>query len=279
VLSKAETVVQFQCGDDELMGIIHPASVATDTAVVFVVGGPQYRVGSHRMFVDLARALAGVGLPVLRFDCRGMGDSDGKFDSFEHLSEDIRAAVDAAVVNLGVRQVVLVGLCDGASACALYAAGDTRVAATVLMNPWVRSQVGEAKARITHYYGSHVRELEFWRRLFTGKVNLLGSLKAFASNLRLSFLRGAPETEANYVERMLKGLAAFRNSVLVLLSANDLTAQEFMGLVDDSPEWNRVVKRSNTTISIIEGADHTFSGANEIDDVARRIVHFCASLS
>lgn len=276
--SKAETVVQFECLGDEMLGIVHPASIATDTAVVFVVGGPQYRVGSHRMFVDLARALSSAGLPVLRFDCRGMGDSDGKFDSFEHLSEDVRAAIDAAVVNLGARHVVLVGLCDGASACALYAAGDSRVIAMVLMNPWVRSQVGEAKARITHYYGGHIRQLAFWRRLFTGKVNLMGSLGAFASNLRLSFLRGASQTETNYVGRMQKGLAAFRNSILVLLSADDLTAQEFMGLIKDSPDWGRVMERSNTSKFIIQGADHTFSGATEIDDVARRIVNFCASL-
>ena len=51
--------------------------------VVIVVGGAQYRVGSHRQFVGLARHLAAHGHPVLRFDFPGMGDSPGDWVGFE----------------------------------------------------------------------------------------------------------------------------------------------------------------------------------------------------
>ena len=39
--------------------------------MVIVVGGPQYRAGSHRQFTLLARHIAAAGYPVLRFDARG----------------------------------------------------------------------------------------------------------------------------------------------------------------------------------------------------------------
>ena len=59
-----------------------------------IVGGRQYRVGSGRFFVVAARALAQRGVPVLRFDSRGMGDSDGAIQSFTEQQPDIQAAVD-----------------------------------------------------------------------------------------------------------------------------------------------------------------------------------------
>ena len=71
----SEFPVVFSCGGDQLVGMVHPA--AARLGVVIVVGGPQYRVGSHRQFVLMARDLAREGYPVLRFDYRGMGDSDG----------------------------------------------------------------------------------------------------------------------------------------------------------------------------------------------------------
>ena len=48
-----------------------------------MVGGPQYRVGSHRQFTLMARAFAAAGYPVLRFDYRGIGDSEGESRGFE----------------------------------------------------------------------------------------------------------------------------------------------------------------------------------------------------
>ena len=73
-----ERFATFECGDDTCIGIVASnADVASraDIGVVIVVGGPQYRVGSHRQFVTLARALAASGVPALRFDYRGMVSS------------------------------------------------------------------------------------------------------------------------------------------------------------------------------------------------------------
>ena len=71
-----EQAFTFDCDGESLLGLLHrPAADAPadaeQTGVVIIVGGPQYRAGSHRQFVHLARALAGAGHPVLRFDVRG----------------------------------------------------------------------------------------------------------------------------------------------------------------------------------------------------------------
>jgi alpha-beta hydrolase superfamily lysophospholipase len=82
-LSGTEYPLRFDRAGVPLVGIVHPAGKpAGDIGVVVVVGGPQYRVGSHRQFVLLARDLAAAGIPTLRFDTRGMGDSGGDFPGF-----------------------------------------------------------------------------------------------------------------------------------------------------------------------------------------------------
>src|SRR5881398_3691346 len=89
-----EQAISIECEGDALVGILHEPTSPAEVGVVVIVGGPQYRVGSHRQFVLLARTLAAAGFAVLRFDYRGMGDSSGEQRSFEAASADIGTAVD-----------------------------------------------------------------------------------------------------------------------------------------------------------------------------------------
>ena len=84
-----ERCLSFECGGETLLGILHEPRIHKETGVLVIVGGPQYRVGSHRQFVLMARALANVGYAVLRFDYRGMGDSTGCPRGFEAVDKSI----------------------------------------------------------------------------------------------------------------------------------------------------------------------------------------------
>ena len=107
-----EEAISFACGGDTLVGIVSTSSAPSNLGVVIIVGGPQYRVGSHRQFVSLARTLAAAGFPALRFDYRGMGDSGGDRRSFEDIEDDIRAAIDTLLASQpGLASVALWGLC------------------------------------------------------------------------------------------------------------------------------------------------------------------------
>src|SRR5882672_7230784 len=103
-----ELPVLFHCEGDQLVGVLARPDQPRDVGVVVVVGGPQYRVGSHRQFILLARTLASEGIACLRFDYRGMGDSEGEARSFESVDADIACAT-AELTRLvpSVRRVVL----------------------------------------------------------------------------------------------------------------------------------------------------------------------------
>ena len=135
-MTVTETPLLIDCKGAELVGIAHLPERPAQRGLIIVVGGPQYRVGSHRQFVLTARALATAGIPVLRFDYRGMGDSDGDFQGFEAIDDDISAAIDAFTTQVpGLEQVVLWGLCDAALAILFSAHRDSRLGGVIPINP------------------------------------------------------------------------------------------------------------------------------------------------
>ena len=148
-----EAPVVFNCSNEQLVGIIHHTEEKSDIGVLIVVGGPQYRVGSHRQFILLARKLAVNNIPVMRFDYRGMGDSSGSLRDFEDINTDIRSAIDVFISNRqGLEKIVIWGLCDAASAALFYAYTDDRVTGLVLLNPWARTEEGLNETHIQNYY-------------------------------------------------------------------------------------------------------------------------------
>ena len=271
-MTATETPLVFSCEGDKLLGILHRPETPRDTAVIVVVGGPQYRIGSHRQFLLLARSVADTGFPVLRFDYRGMGDSEGEFRGFEDAGEDIRQALAAfAEAMPEVRRFVLWGLCDGASAILFYAADDPRVERVVLLNPWVRTEAGQARAMLRHHYLARLTSRDFWAKLLSGKVALGSSLRDFAGTLakRLTAVserdgaadEGSCSADASLPDRMAVGLQRFTGPVLLILSGKDLTAREFEDAARLSPLWQTLLQEDRVTIERLPEADHTFSQA------------------
>jgi uncharacterized protein len=236
--------------------------------VLIIVGGPQYRVGSHRQFVHLSRRLAQAGIAAMRFDCRGMGDARGAARSFEEVSEDIAAAIAAFGRTCPtLERIVLWGLCDAASAALMYveSKGPTAAAGIVLVNPWVRSDATLAKTQIKHYYARRVLDRGFWGKLLRGGVDLRGAVGGVARSARLA--RGASTRDAladatrPFQDRMAAGLAAFAGPVLLLMSGRDLTAREFDERSSTDAHWKGLLGRGSVERRDFAEADHTFSSA------------------
>lgn len=255
-----ETPLCIRCGDAQLVAMLAQPAATRDAevGVVIVVGGPQYRAGSHRQFLHLSRRLAAFGWPVLRFDYRGMGDSEGAPRSFETVSEDIAVAVDALQQQTGVRQVVLWGLCDGASAALMHAPADPRIRGLVLANPWARGAESFASAQLKHYYARRVLDPAFWRKLLGGGVKLRASLAEFIA--RLGQARAPARPAADFRQRMLDALARFDGRILWLLSGRDLTAQEFLTWIAQSGAASQLTAEGRRRTDLPD-ADHTFSSA------------------
>jgi exosortase A-associated hydrolase 1 len=261
--------------------------------VLIVVGGPQYRVGSHRQFVLLARSLAQAGIAAMRFDYRGMGDSDGEPRTFEHVHDDIAAALDHfhSVVP-GLQRLVLWGLCDGASASLAHAALDRRVTGLVLLNPWVRTEAGIAGAYLRRYYLQRFFDPDFWSKVRRGEFDVGASVASAVRLMRAALgvrsTGAAPSADrvpADRVDlrqplpvRMLAELRRYAGRVLVILSGDDLTAEEFRRTTGKSRAWRRELAKPRVTRHQLPAANHTFSREVWRDQVASWTAEWVRSL-
>lgn len=281
-----ERALAFACRNAWLYGILSlpaPATAPPARGVLIVVGGPQYRVGSHRQFTLLARDLAAAGIPAMRFDYRGMGDSEGALQTFDNVDEDLRAAIDRFCAEVpGMTEVVLWGLCDGASAAAMYAPQDARVSGLVLLNPWVRTEEGAARATIKHYYKDRLFDPRLWNKIKKGEFDIRTSVGSFWDNVGKAFSpqRNAVGDDgiagARLPERMHDSLSRFDGRVMVVLSGADLTAQEFSDLSSRPGAWQRLLKAPRFTCQRIDKADHTFSRRpwqNQVSNWTRDWLH------
>lgn len=265
-MSVRESVCLFPCEGEELVGIVtEPDAPLGDVGVLVVVGGPQYRVGSHRQFVLLARYLAGLGVPCMRFDYRGMGDATGEQRDFERVDRDIGAAVDAFLARVPtVRRVVLWGLCDGASAACFYAPMDARVAGLVLLNPWVKTAQGEARTYLKHYYLKRLLDVSFWKKLLSGRVSLGKSVGGVVGAAKTAAGSDAARAQS-LPDRMGAALQVSGKPVCVILSGNDYVAREFEGAAAEGG-WKHVL--ASAPPMRFQAADHTFSSRRWRDEVA-----------
>jgi exosortase A-associated hydrolase 1 len=261
-----ERAVSFPCHDCWLYGILSVPEQVGSRGVLIVVGGPQYRVGSHRQFTLLARYLAAHGVPVMRFDYRGMGDSEGRQRNFQDIDDDVRAAIDQFFDETpALEELVIWGLCDAASAALFYAYQDKRVTGLVLLNPWVRTKEGIAKAYLKHYYFSRLFEPELWRKICSGKFHYAAAGRSFSTLITDAFVRRktdisvVPEAGLALQDRMFDGLNRFKGRVLLIISGNDLTAKEFADLVSGSGKWQKLLQSARIERRDLSDANHTFS--------------------
>lgn len=257
-----------------LVGILHrPGQVQARAGVVVLVGGPQYRVGSHRQFVLLARALSRQGIAVLRFDYAGMGDSDGPAPSFERVDPEVRAAIDTLLSACPeIETVGLWGLCDAASSALMYAPDDPRVNRLVLLNPWVRTSEGQAQAYIENYYGKRLRNVQTWRKFLRDPAALLRAGTSWVRNFAKA-QRGS-RNAGGFLARMLSGAQSFRGRTLVLLSGRDLVATEFELLLARAEPWRAAFSGERVRMAKLEAANHTFSRAEWRDWVTDHTARF-----
>lgn len=281
-----ERTVIFACGQDKLLGILHrPAATSPRCAMVLVVGGPQYRAGSHRQFVLLSRALADSGVAVFRFDYRGMGDSTGKYAGFQGIEDDLRCAIDTTLANVPeVDSVALWGLCDAASAIAMYAGVDARVQRIVLVNPWVRSAAGAAEVIVRTYYRERLFDHRAWKQLLLQPGKWLSAIISVGGNLQRAFLTGGAKAKGTVKtgsyglpdtalpERVFLGLQRYQGLTGIIVCEKDLTGQEFQQAARSRAEYEGILGRPNVVKSVISGADHTFSRSvwrDEVVDLTR----------
>jgi exosortase A-associated hydrolase 1 len=278
-----EIPVTFQCEGSTLMGVLSSPDTPPRRGVVFVVAdGPQYRAGVQRQFVMLARAMEQAGYAALRFDYRGMGDSEGVHRGFEHVDADIKAAIDALLAHCSsIEEIVLWGECDSSAAVLFYAYKDERIKGISIANPWVRTEEGRAKTIVKHYYLRRLFEKAFWSKLFSGQFRFKASLNSLLQNAMKIFrassrsvsaqdtISDVPDQRQSLPVRLAHGLKNFKGNVLLVLSGNDWIAKEFKEVADASPVWRKLLNDKRLESHEIADADHSFSKKSARSEMIR----------
>ena len=189
-----ERALNFR-GSESLFGIVsesrhrHPGN---PPGIVLINPGAVHSTGANRLYVNIARAYAAAGFPVMRFDFSGIGDSPVTSDTEDLLTQlrprvlqrehdgfigqDIQAAMNTLGESCGVNRFVLLGMCSSGRMAFHSAIADQRVVGAVLVNtPYF--DVGDSlePQRIADASFSRYRQ-QFgrwgtWARVFRGDVD------------------------------------------------------------------------------------------------------------
>lgn len=132
--------------NDALVGILNdPADRRPDAPVVlFTNAGVLPRQGPHRINVSVARALAKEGIPSLRFDLSGHGDSLSIANTAGIRPQsvlDLKSAMDLVQRQIGISRFYVFGVCSSAVNAYDIALADERVAGILMFDGfWYRSR-------------------------------------------------------------------------------------------------------------------------------------------
>jgi uncharacterized protein len=143
----------FGSPERQLFGCFHtPAGARADAVAVLCPPFGQEYIRAHRAFVQLAARLCRRGVPVLRFDYYGTGDSagDSADANVDGWLADIALAAAEARRLANTTHLSLIGLRFGALLAALHAARDGAVDSIVLWDPVVSGTAYVRQLRAMH---------------------------------------------------------------------------------------------------------------------------------
>ena len=135
-----------------------PAVNCADIGFILFNAGVVHRIGPHRINVRLARKLSGSGIPSIRFDLAGQGDSARPVHSrtsLEQVTVDLRSAMDALVASTDVRRFALFGFCSGGYHGYDIALTDDRIHGLLMFDayiyPTARTRINLYRMRIRQH--------------------------------------------------------------------------------------------------------------------------------
>ncbi len=130
-----EESVVFESGGLKLEGLVHRVQAQGGAGVVLTHPHPQYGGNMHNNVVEsLVKAYGNAGYATLRFNFRGVGRSEGRYDEGVGEQTDVRAAVKY-LRDLGMSFIDLAGYSFGAWVNARGIAGLTDVARMIMVSP------------------------------------------------------------------------------------------------------------------------------------------------
>lgn len=277
--------VAFECEGETLIGIItspHSLSTVRTAVISLPAGGPQYRVGLARQMVKQSELMASHGIATLRFDYRGIGDSDGDFGGFDSVGPDIRAAINCIQEHLpSVKNIVLWGGCNAASAIMMNAWQYENVEGIVVSNPYLGVHDLSERAKWLHRR-RRILQLSFWKKLLSGGFGVTSKIRARLNKTSTTkpVLSKVPQNTKNVqfeaakssqlqgkgevLSVMLEGLQKYSGRTLVILNDKSPQSAAFQVLVNSNRPWRQIFKtRKATLLPVSTNSDNKTSNSGE----------------
>jgi pimeloyl-ACP methyl ester carboxylesterase len=278
----------FFGGARKLFGILTappPSTARPDLPpIILLNAGTVHRVGSHRLYVPMARRWAALGFHVLRVDLSGIGDSPVLEGHPENLTyprdglEDARAAMDFLKDTTTSGKFIVAGLCSGGDIAFQLGFKEPRVASAIMMNP--RTFLVNDLSMVDSYERARwsqqtVARGDSWKDLLSGDVNLKRAFKLAApkvkdlvvkrakravTNLMGAVLPTAPATEQRRetdVPYCLRSMAERGVDTYLFVTDHD----PGVDYVDANygPAMNALSSIPNFRRTNVKGTDHTFT--------------------
>jgi exosortase A-associated hydrolase 1 len=244
-------MIGFDCEGVRLAGTLDEGEKTI--GLLIVSGGNEIRSGAHAGQAAMAAHFAALGYPVLRYDRRGIGESEGDNAGFESSGPDIAAAVAAFRHEVpAIQRLIAFGNCDAATALALFA---DSIDALILVNPWVIENAGDegttppTAATIRARYWNRLKNPRSLVDLITGKIDL----KKLAAGLAKAAQRESP---TGLADQMAEALSHSTLPVTILIAEHDTTALTFMTAWKNAA-FDKV--RSKARIACFPTASHSFA--------------------
>lgn len=251
-------------------------------AVIISNSGIVHHCGVWRLHVRLARALAGIGIPSLRFDLSGIGDSDQAREAVS-LDEMNRRDFDAAIQHVrevrGRERIVMLGLCSGARDSLETAERHREVVGVVAIDLIARIQTWQ---HFANHFGRRFFRLESWKNTFSGKNRRLRFLFSY---LRRRWTKGSRLRED--AGATLGGRETLTKSELDEVTSSLLrSGTEFLFLYSNGVEHNynhltqfaealpHIAAEPTVAVDFFPDADHTFRQRDQQQVLISRIVRW-----
>jgi hypothetical protein len=160
-----------------------------DFGVIFLNAGLIHKIGPNRLYVKIARILAGKGINCFRFDYSGLGDSaisNEKKNQDEIKNGEIDQAINKLTEKISIKKFILIGICSGAEDAFKASLNDPRVVGLLLIDGTYYDKMllndlyaTAAKKTAMRYYKKNIFSVKRWLKIISGKSNIFSRNNIF----------------------------------------------------------------------------------------------------
>jgi pimeloyl-ACP methyl ester carboxylesterase len=279
-------LVTIPSGRWRLHGVLHRPADTFPRKVGVLILQESYntKFGTHRLFLQLSNALSEAGFYSLRYDNRGICDSDGILDiTFADRLADAREVLPYFREHCRLDTVIVWGLCMG-TAVAVHLASENRahgidglMLCSILADPADASipQFGYYRPEISHFLRQNLRQGDWFKRLrqFSDVRKKVARWVAIWKDHYFSQEDFSPQAELRRlreaVEKVGPLLTTYEKPSLLVFGEQDAALASFREKINPGDRLGLGRKIFPPQFEIIPNGGHTFASREETAQLLR----------